>query len=101
MTRREHNGAHLHITQTASERIETLQAIWAIAAFMVVLFHAGHAADKHGGSMPFVGLTGLGEFGVDMFFVLSGFIILHVTVGRGRSWADYALARFRRIFLPY
>lgn len=83
------------------ERFETLQAVRAIAALGVLLHHAGHAADKYGGAMPLIGLTNLGRAGVDLFFVLSGFIILHATVGRGLSWKTFALARFRRIYLPY
>jgi peptidoglycan/LPS O-acetylase OafA/YrhL len=38
---------------------------------------------------------------VDFFFVLSGFIIFHSTVGTGKTLRSYALARFRRIYLPY
>lgn len=83
------------------EKIAILQAMRAVAAIAVLLFHAAGAAHKHGGPMPLVAITRLGEAGVDMFFVLSGFIIMHATVGRGRSCRDYALARFRRIFLPY
>ena len=85
----------------AAEKLAILQAMRAVAAIAVLCFHAAGAAHKHGGPMPLVGITRLGEAGVDMFFVLSGFIIMHATVGRGRSCRDYALARFRRIFLPY
>jgi peptidoglycan/LPS O-acetylase OafA/YrhL len=87
--------------RSAPDRIEILQAIRALAALSVLLFHAGHAANKYGGPMPIVGLTELGVIGVDLFFVLSGFIIMHVTVGRGISLQSYARSRFRRIFLPY
>ena len=83
------------------ERFEILQAVRAIAALGVLLHHAGHAADKYGGPMPLIELTGMGRAGVDLFFVLSGFIILHATVGRGLTWKAFAHARFRRIYLPY
>ena len=85
----------------AVEKIAILQAMRAVAAIGVLLLHAAGAANKHGGPMPLFSITRLGEAGVDMFFVLSGFILLHATVGRGRSCSDYALARFRRVFLPY
>ena len=42
-----------------------------------------------------------GYLGVDFFFVLSGFIIFHSTVGRDRTLRQYAVARFRRVYLPY
>ncbi len=83
------------------EKIAVVQAMRAVAAISVLFFHAAGAAHKHGGPMPLIDLARLGEAGVDMFFVLSGFIIMHATVGRGRSCRDYALARFRRIYLPY
>ena len=73
----------------------------AVATIAVLCIYAAGAAHKHGGPMPLIGITRLGEAGVDMFFVLSGFIIMHATVERRRSCRDYALARFRRIFLPY
>lgn len=85
----------------AMRKIQILQAMRALAAIAVLLFHAAGAAHKHGGPMPFFNIATFGTAGVDMFFVLSGFIILHATVGRGRSCRDYAVARFTRIYLPY
>lgn len=84
-----------------NERIAILQAMRAIAALAVLMHHAGHAADKYGGPMPLISVTDLGRTGVDLFFVISGFIILHATAGRGRSCYDYVIARVRRIYLPY
>ncbi len=56
--------------------------------------------------MPFNTLFNFGVVGVDLFFVVSGFIILHSTMGKMQTVKDYAfrtyaLARIRRIFLPY
>jgi len=78
--------------------IYSLQAGRGLAACSVVLFHANLA------SRDFAGLEVVpfryGYLGVDFFFVLSGFIIYHSTVGV-KPLPDYAWSRFRRIYLPY
>lgn len=81
--------------------INVLQAGRALAALAVVLHHAATAARDFAG--PFTGLATLrtGRFGVDFFFVLSGFIIYHSTVEKHHRLSDYAWARVRRLYLPY
>jgi len=90
------------VTERKNPTILSLQAGRGLAALAVVLMHSAMSARDFGGG-PFLGYTVLqfGWIGVDFFFVLSGFIIYHSTVGRGRTLADYASARFRRIYLPY
>lgn len=81
------------------QTIESLQAGRGLAALAVVVHHSGLAAHDFGGfDAP---LLSYGYLGVDFFFVLSGFIILHSTVGRGKSAMDYAASRLRRIYPPY
>ena len=88
-------------TAAAATKIQTLQAGRALAAIAVVLHHSAISAEAFG--KPFYGarLAEYGYLGVDFFFVLSGFIIYHSTVGRGRSAWSYASARFRRVYVPY
>lgn len=83
------------------ERIAILQGLRAYAALAVLLFHAGHAAAKHAGENPLLAVTFLGQAGVDLFFVLSGFVILHSVVAAGKTPGSYAYARIKRIFVPY
>ncbi len=79
-----------------------LQMLRGVAATLVVLFHL-HAAAVVEGHDPgllrwFVG----GEVGVDVFFVLSGFVIFHAVEGRRDMGAlRFLRQRFWRIVPPY
>jgi exopolysaccharide production protein ExoZ len=79
--------------------IESLQAGRGLAALAVVIHHSAQASREFG--QLSVRPLEFGYLGVDFFFVLSGFIIYHSTVGRNRSPREYMLARFRRVYLPY
>ncbi|MFA6113722.1 MAG: acyltransferase [Sphingomonas sp.] len=75
--------------QTAPERPQLvgLQYLRAIAATGVVLFHATEAAGA-----PW----GLGARGVDLFFVLSGFLMIAITDRGVRPWSFFK-DRFLRV----
>jgi peptidoglycan/LPS O-acetylase OafA/YrhL len=81
--------------------IQSLQAGRGLAALAVVLFHADIAGHDFGMGNFRVPLFESGYLGVDFFFVLSGFIIYPSTAGRGRPARHYAIARLRRVYLPY
>ena len=85
----------------ANRTIESLQAGRGLAALAVLLHHSAQAAQQFIAPFPGDRILLQGSLGVDFFFVLSGFIIYHSTVGKGRSIRDYAAARFRRVYLPY
>jgi len=67
--------------------IKSLQALRAIAAASVVYFHIGNSPV-------------FGSFGVDIFFVLSGFVMAMV-VARGQSASMFAAHRISRIVPLY
>lgn len=81
-------------------KIETLEALRAMAALLVVMYHLQDIFIRRG-IVPFGGLFSAGDRGVDLFFVLSGFII---TVSHGtdidapRQAARYLYRRGCRIF---
>jgi exopolysaccharide production protein ExoZ len=72
----------------------SLQALRAIAAIAVVIYHSQGLCHKYasGPSLSEAAMKGVGQYGVDLFFVLSGFVILY-TVRRTDSTAGAFLAR--------
>ena len=77
-----------------------LQYVRAIAALLVVYFHSVLQIDKLGlasnGGFPL-----FGESGVDLFFVLSGFVMWLTTSGKQISTAEFYSRRITRIVPLY
>src|SRR4051812_39342227 len=72
-------------------KLRSIQALRALAACAVVAMHA------HGvGGLQDTGPTRVGAAGVDLFFVISGFIMAHVA--RERSAAEFIKDRLWRIY---
>lgn len=91
-------------------RLGTIQALRALAAYLVVFYHIRAsekvAIEEMGGSeTPLIGgLFSNGFAGVDLFFVISGFIMVYVTALRPESLGtvkDFLLARIFRIYPPW
>ncbi|MBN8246730.1 MAG: acyltransferase [Verrucomicrobia bacterium] len=85
-------------------RLGDLQSLRGIAALMVVLFHAGEIFKERFGAAWMGNVFRAGFVGVDVFFVISGFIILWVhqgDAGRPSSVRPYAIKRALRIFPLY
>lgn len=77
-----------------------------LAALLVVLYHGTImlAPEKYLGAVPLGGWFRFGHAGVDLFFVLSGFIIYFIhagELGERRFWGGYCVKRFARIFPTY
>jgi len=91
---------------SARERpqLDAIQACRGIAALLVVAFHLTGLSEKHLGASFAGGWFGFGWSGVDLFFVLSGFIIFYVhgrDIGRPARLRGYAWRRFARIYPLY
>jgi peptidoglycan/LPS O-acetylase OafA/YrhL len=82
--------------------IPALTGLRAFAALGVVLFHFTRDANLH--VSIFDPIVGRGYLGVDLFFVLSGFIIHHVYRGnfpdgvKGSAYIEFIRNRFARIY---
>jgi peptidoglycan/LPS O-acetylase OafA/YrhL len=90
-----------NIPGTNRDRLEALDLLRVIAVLAVLLYHytfRGAAAD----GLTDVSLPGLvflskyGSLGVQLFFVISGFVIAYSA--EGRTPADFAIARVSRIY---
>jgi peptidoglycan/LPS O-acetylase OafA/YrhL len=85
----------------AKEKFESLEMIRALAALAVVFFHTQIIFTGRTGIVPFGGVFGAGSRGVDLFFVLSGFIIAYVhagDLGQPHRVGHYFHSRFIRIY---
>jgi peptidoglycan/LPS O-acetylase OafA/YrhL len=92
--------APTHPTQL-HDRIEGLDILRLFAALSVVVFHYGFrgaaADDLTHVSLPALApVVKYGYLGVDLFFVISGFVI--AWSAEGRHWLQFSLARFARIY---
>ncbi|MDB5264240.1 MAG: acyltransferase family protein [Adhaeribacter sp.] len=83
----------MHKSNTNKRYLE-LDALRGIAALFVVFFHFTifRAEADYG--------FGLGVTGVDLFFIISGFVIL-MTLEKTRSWQEFAVSRLSRLFPTY
>ena len=90
------------LKQSSAARLQNLQILRAVAAVSVVIAHTLHETEHLGARGPladFAAKLNLG-FGVDLFFVISGFIMLHNSLrdfgARGAS-PRFFLRRLARI----
>jgi len=82
--------------------LHNLQALRAFAALNVALFHVIGTSPSYDFPTETLGLLGLwGANGVDLFFVLSGFIMFYSQRGTGVSWSRFLLMRVIRIVPTY
>ncbi len=86
------------------KKILSLEAMRGIAALLVVLFHATQGLQEFFKREAFNNFFLIGSKGVDLFFVLSGFIIFFVhyqDIHRPERFQHYLWKRFSRIYPSY
>ena len=85
---------------TSAERIGVLDELRFLAALAVALFHFGFRGKTLGFTemnLPdWISVLKYGYLGVQMFFVISGFVIAYSA--EGRTPGQFAIARFARIY---
>ncbi|HEY0526501.1 MAG TPA: acyltransferase [Stellaceae bacterium] len=76
------------------ERLDALTGLRALAALAVVLFHLNEAVFPTLGLPGYVPAMACFYLGVDLFFILSGFVLMHVHSEDFRTLAPSAIGRF-------
>ncbi len=87
-----------------ANKLTGIEALRGIAAALVVFSHAARHVDRAVPAPNLITLFEAGHAGVDLFFTLSGFIILFVhrrDVGRRDRLGHYAARRFDRVMPLY
>ena len=82
--------------------IMNLQLLRAFAALNVVVFHTIGTADSYGYETNLISyLEGWGANGVDIFFVISGFVMLYTQLDNKKTVKDFLILRAIRIIPIY
>jgi peptidoglycan/LPS O-acetylase OafA/YrhL len=76
-------------------RLLELDALRGIASMSVVCFHFGmkHQVESHQ-------IFNFGVTGVELFFIISGFVIL-MTLEKTKNWKDFMISRVSRLYPAY
>lgn len=85
------------------KRITEIDALRGIAAVIVVIYHyTFHYNERFGHVKPDYNTTlfDFGHYGVQLFFIISGFVIF-MSVSRGKSALDFMIKRTFRIYPAY
>jgi peptidoglycan/LPS O-acetylase OafA/YrhL len=85
------------LVRSETDRIAGLDVLRGGAAAAVMIHHHAQYYDVlYPGRAPLPVDLGAGHFGVELFFIISGFVIL-MTIERKRTVLDFALSRFGRL----
>ena len=83
-------------------KLQNIQALRGVAVLVVVFFHLVIIEKKYGGdSSVLPEFLQFGMFGVDLFFVISGFVMVTVTRGKFQSLNKSLLFLYHRISRIY
>ena len=77
-------------------RLQELDALRGLAAFGVLLFH--FTLNQNGKKLGWQ--FGYGVTGVDIFFMISGFVIF-LTIHKIKKWQEFVVFRFARLYPTY
>lgn len=84
------------------KRFTEIDALRGLAAIAVILFHYTTYYDGRFGHLKdgYIDWFWFGEYGVQLFFIISGFVI-YMSIMRARSASDFAIKRSIRLYPSY
>jgi peptidoglycan/LPS O-acetylase OafA/YrhL len=89
------------MSKPPTDRILELDALRGIAAIIVLVYHyTTQYQELFGHAVPPPFTMPAGRYGVQLFFVISGFVIF-LTIARASSIWDFAANRLSRLYPPY
>ncbi|WP_299684369.1 acyltransferase [uncultured Tateyamaria sp.] len=88
------------VPNARQSRVRSIQYLRAVAALSVVAYHASKRVDEVF-SETVIGIFHLGHGGVDLFFVISGFIMWSIGCDAPRAPGQFLLRRAIRVIPPY
>jgi len=88
-------------TFSGRRRLDGLTALRFLAALHVILFHLKVEGILSGGPWWYQNFAGIGYIGVNFFFVLSGFMLVHTYAANDLDPRGFWRARFARIYPAY
>jgi peptidoglycan/LPS O-acetylase OafA/YrhL len=85
-----------------THRLIELDALRGLAALSVLFYHYTSIYPRlvAGRSLEFVPQIHIGYFGIEVFFMISGFVIFY-TVSKAPSALDFVMSRVSRLYPPY
>lgn len=88
-------------TDTAPRRMLEIDALRGLAAMAVVLFHyTTRLQELYPATPTALWSVPWGHYGVNLFFILSGFVIF-MTLERAKQAMDFVVSRFSRLYPAY
>lgn len=84
-----------------NKKIYAFQGMRAAAMIAVFLSHLAYLGDT--GTAAFYSFVSYARFPVNMFFVLSGFLMAYMYHDRGDQlrWGTFVRKRYEKIYIPY
>ena len=95
------NQGGYYLASVSAFRLDSLQMLRGVAAAAVVVHHALEVSNGAASAFSPDFLTTAGAAGVDVFFVISGFIILYTSFPAGRSPLSPRTFMLRRMIRIY